>query len=89
MALPNPAHFLPRPYAVGADLSHLEHSRPAYQSLQIALSKAARAEGNIASPMDSGPRGNPGILKRLKLKTAAPKLKIEGSKLGPLRNRVH
>lgn len=59
--------MLPKPYDVKSDIAHLEHVRPIGAAVGIGLDKAARAEANIANPLSTGLRGNPSILKRLKL----------------------
>jgi hypothetical protein len=68
--------MLPRPYAVGQNIQHLEHVRPAYQSIGIALDRASKAEGGPASALGSGPKGNPSVLKRLSFKAKPPVLKV-------------
>jgi hypothetical protein len=66
--IPNPAHFVPRPYNVGADIGHIENIRPAGQSIGIALDRAASSEGGPRNPLSTDPLGNPSILKRLSFK---------------------
>lgn len=81
--------MLPRPYAVGQDIGHLERVRPASQAISIALDKASKAEGGPAGAIGSGPRGNPSVLKRLSFKVKPPALKMTNpSKLFRLKNRV-
>ena len=59
--------FLPKPYDVESDVTHLEHVRPIAQAVGIALQKAASAEGLKSTPSP---------LKRLSLKTKAPNLSL-------------
>jgi hypothetical protein len=77
--------LLPKPYQVGQDISRLEHLRPAFQSLGIALSKASRAEGGPPDPYTSDPRGNPSIIKRLNFRTQPPKIKLAAPTIKPLK----
>lgn len=59
--------YLPKPYDVESDATHLEHVRPIAQAIGIALQKAASSEGL---------KGNPSAIKRLSLKTKAPDLSL-------------
>lgn len=69
--------MLPKPYNVEADIQHLVHVRPLATAVQIAENKASSAEGNIANPLSSGPRGNPDVLKRLKISPKVPHVRIK------------
>jgi hypothetical protein len=78
---------LPKAYNIAANIQHLERVRPVSTAIGIALDKAAKAEGGLMNPMGAGPKGNPSVLRRLKLSTKAPK--IEKSKFAPLKALKH
>jgi hypothetical protein len=80
-----PQNLLPRPYNIGANISHLERVRPLSTAISIGLDKSAKAEGGLQNPMGSGKFGNPSILRRMKLSTKPPALKINAPKLRPLK----
>jgi hypothetical protein len=61
--------------------------RPLSAAINIGLDKAAKAEGNIALPMGAGPRGNPAVLRRLKLKIKPPAMHVTAPRLKPLKLR--
>lgn len=80
---------LPRPYNTEANIQHLERVRPLSTSISIALDKGAKAEGGLMNPMGSGPKGNPSVLRRLKLNTKPPHLKMDTKTLGRLKALKH
>lgn len=83
--MPGPVQ-LPRPWDVDKDVTRLEKIRPMGNAIGIALDKASKAEGGPANPLSTDPRGNPDVLKRLRIKSKLPSEAIT-TKIHPLKLR--
>ena len=59
--------YLPKPYNLLQDVTHLENVRPMSQAVGLGLDKDMAQEG-IADPQASGPDGRPNVLKRISIK---------------------